>query len=158
MIENLAELNTAITAFEQWRLNRRKSAGIPDDLILLAARAARACGTSRTASTLGLNASNFRKRIALLGENLLPVKKKIPNDDAVEKNAQKSLHFSRLDSREFYDKFFPSEHINSEDLRPEGAKTIHAQVILNNGRTFSFTSIEGLQILCGFLTKQGENL
>ena len=70
MIENLAELNTAITAFEQWRMNRRKSAGIPDDLILLAARAAKACGTSRTASTLGLNESNLRKRIALLDENL----------------------------------------------------------------------------------------
>ena len=46
MIENQAELNTAITAFERWRLNRRKLPGIPDDLILLAARAAKACGTS----------------------------------------------------------------------------------------------------------------
>lgn len=158
MIENQAELNTAITAFEQWRLNRRKLAGIPDDLILLAARAAKACGTSRTASTLGLNASNFRKRIALLDENLLPVKKKIPNDEAVEQNAQKNLHFSRLDSREFYNEFFPSGHMNSKNLSPEDAKTIHAQVTLNNGRTVSFTSIEGMQILCGFLTKQGEGL
>ena len=158
MIENLAELNTAITAFEQWRLNRRKSAGIPDDLILLAARAAKACGTSRTASTLGLNASNLRKRIALLDENLLPVKKKILNDKAVEQNVKKSLHFSRLDSREFYDEFVPSGNVNSKDLRTEGSKTIHAQVTLNSGRTVSFTSLEGMQVLCGFLTKQGEGL
>ena len=75
-----------------------------------------------------------------------------------EQNVKKSLHFSRLDSREFYDEFVPSGNVNSKDLRTESAKTIHAQVTLNNGRTVSFTSIEGMQILCGFLTKQGEGL
>lgn len=152
MIQRKTALQIAMDAFAHWRKNRSKLTRIPDELILLAARAAEEDAVTRVALDLKLKRSNLTKRIALLGsDSLCP--EEVVNGAPVDSTSYGSLHFSRLN-----DSFIDAEISSARIKSLENSQIIHSQVILKNGITVSFYSLDGTRILCDFMTKQGEDL